>query len=219
MEAKELLARNVAWLCARNELSISELAEKSGVDRMTLSTIIRCKHKRGPHGAIIEDIANTFGVTVTELETVDMKEVLPIEEKLTCQNVWSNIDEYCRQNGLSYGSFAKKAGVHRDTIYRAKKHNTSFRETTLAKIAEALNMSVDELKSCKAEEPCIGEQKDIRTLCQERGISLTQLAEEANISNPTVQNALKGNVTEFTYGKIAKALNVRLEELLIPPKG
>ena len=121
MKVQERLARNIRYLCEKQQMSFYQVAERAQIDRITIYSILKCKQKKSPHRKVIDNIASVLHVTSVNLLTMDMWKG---EKTFTrVENIWRNVENYCEENAISLATLARKAGLHKETIYEAKRNN------------------------------------------------------------------------------------------------
>ncbi|MGQ7564375.1 helix-turn-helix domain-containing protein [Streptococcus suis] len=65
--------------------------------------------------------------------------------------MWEKLQEILAKRGLTVVDLAKMAGIPKTSIYNAKHHDIGFKK--MEKIADALDISLDEFRSFKQNQP------------------------------------------------------------------
>ena len=139
-------------------------------------------------------------------------------------NPGKRIKEYRKMQGLTQRQFAKKLGVHVQTVFRWEKGTDIPSLLMLEKIAQTLNVSLvdlvsdshkDEFQELDSDKSMsIGER--IKRYRKFRNLTRSQLAEKVGVAGNTIYRYETGeiNITVDIIKRIARALNVPITKLL-----
>lgn len=136
-----LLSENIKRLRKARNLSIDDVAKKTGLSRATITNILYCKHK--PSKETIRRIANVFGVSEEQIMNEEViLEGLSIGEK---------IKVLYKKHHMTQKELAEKAGIFQNTISNIVRGKQIPQMLTLKRIARAFEMTVEEMLDYKEE--------------------------------------------------------------------
>lgn len=117
-------------LLSVNHMTYSELAQKIGVNKSTVSMWV--SKKSMPRMDLLEKIANVFGVTPDDL----LKSSLTLGERIHNMRI---------EHGMSLYELSKRTGLSMLSIRRYEDGDSDISLKKIEKIADALNVSAKEL--------------------------------------------------------------------------
>lgn len=120
------------------------------------------------------------------------------------------------ERGYTLTDFAHKAGISLSFLSEIERGAKQPSIKILEKIANTLNVSKDQLIEVNEDSEGINMGEKIRLLRAKNGISMTDLAQKAAISNSYLSDIERGNVCPAvnTIRRLAEALNVPTSVLL-----
>lgn len=120
------------------------------------------------------------------------------------------------ERGYSLGEFARKVGISVSYLSEIERGAKKPSLRTVAKIAEALNLGKGELLRQSQKPAGLGLGERLRLVRQERGVSLTELARSAGISDSYLSEVERGVVSPSArvLRRLAECLGVPLSALM-----
>ena len=127
------------------------------------------------------------------------------------------IKKIMEDRGMTMEELAKATGIHKQTLCKVCEDKTNLQQLKLIKIANALDVKLEDLYPAGSPEHEAFSNTDIRSKIErlriERGMSQEKLALDADISTPTLSKVYKGEYKSKTIIKLANALGVNVQEL------
>ncbi|MCI8519113.1 MAG: transcriptional regulator [Clostridia bacterium] len=138
------LSENLKALRIRRHISKKELAERAGVN---LITILRLERNTTiPRNTTVRRLAEALGVTAEELKFGQfVKEDILKTYRAQLKNVTSSINKLCEMQEMTYEELARRANLDKKTIYNVITGKHTPRICTLKKLAEVFNVSIEQL--------------------------------------------------------------------------
>ena len=128
--------------------------------------------------------------------------------------IYARITDLCKQRGITGFRLCKEVGLQPSLLTDLKAgRQSSISYKKAAIIADYFGVSVDYLLSGKEDK---GLYRNIEMLCLERGITVTKLCVEANVSRSSITDLKMGRIKDLsreTAKKIADYLGVTIAEL------
>lgn len=139
------LYNRIEGLCAKQGISAYRLCKDIGIRGSVLSDL-RTGRKQGLSSKTLTLIAEYFGVSIDYLlgkeEAVDPKEDCNAGK---C-NLYEQIQQACKKSGLTVSAMCLALGMSKSTMSDLKSgRKKTLSSDTIAKIAEFLNVTADEL--------------------------------------------------------------------------
>ncbi len=199
----ENVRENIKRLCKEKGMTQSELAKKSYFSQALISFIVNGKYN--PTKETLEAIAKALGVSADELKQ---------NKPPSCENLIENIKNLCYIRGMTQGNLANRSSISITTVNFILNRKHTPAGTTVKLIANALEISVEELMTSKVPsyEDAI---KNIKRVCKEKGMTQSELAKKIGVSRQTVISIMNGKskATVTTIKSIAKVLGVLSEDI------
>lgn len=131
------VGENILRILEERGMTRKQLADKAGVCRSTIDTIVRNNHKTR---------ISTIKIIVEALE-VDVTEIYPegTIEKIPCNSIGEIIQKLTLQKGITDTELANMSGLSHATIRSVKQNKHTPQENTLKAIADALGVKANKL--------------------------------------------------------------------------
>lgn len=133
------LGQNIQTFCTKKNMTLTELSERTGISEQTINYIIWDKTK--PFLKTVRKIAKTLGVTTQELFGEEKQEGL----YNGASSVGEKVRRFCRSQNITLLEFAEMAGISKSTLMNIGKQKGKVRRSTSELIANAMEITVEEL--------------------------------------------------------------------------
>ena len=209
LEVSRNLGEKIKSWCRERNLTQMELANRIGLSRSSVNSIINGKWK--PKRQVLKKIAQELEIPILELVE---------EPKETSKFLGHNIRVLCRRNRMNYCELAKKAGISTVTISHIVngKNSCNPSKITIRRLAKALNSTVEVLENDKLKEEDIYENvaRNLKILCEFNCLMIAELATLSGASISAIQTMLnsKNALISEDVDKVAIALGVTTEDLM-----